>query len=200
MTYHTMKCGSTLHLIQQLIIDLSLVDRNHYIAKTPRRENDSEHSLSVAVLCWYFHHKLKTPLDELKIMKYALSHDFVEVNAGDVNTFANERARAQKVLDERASLKKLSKAFSDFEDLVETINEYEHRKDEESLFVWTIDKMQALILGDLDDWRPYEELNISFDQFTKKYTELLSRSSKYCKAEFAELIEYSKKTYYDQPK
>ncbi len=189
-----------LSLIQQLVIDISLIDRNHYLAKTNRRENDVEHSLTVAVLCWYFHEKVSNPLDISKIFKYALAHDFVERYAGDVNTFANEKDREQKIVDERASLAKLSIEFSGFNTLVDTMQGYETRADEESLFVWTVDKMQALIMGDLDDWRPYKELDISYSRFVEKYDELLSQSSRYCRDAFEELIEYSKTTYYDQPR
>lgn len=188
-----------LSLVQQLVIDLSLIDRNHYLAGTTRRENDIEHSVSVAVLCWYFHKKLDTPLDIARILKYALAHDFVERYAGDVNTFASEEDRAKKVHAERASLDKLTKEFHGFNDLTAVMEGYEARADQESLFVWTIDKMQALVMGDLDSWRPYKELGITYEQFVKKYAELLSNASPHCRDEFAELIEYSKTTYYDQP-
>lgn len=45
--------------LQKMVVDLALIDRNHYLAGTPRRENDIEHSFSVAVLCWFIHDKYK---------------------------------------------------------------------------------------------------------------------------------------------
>lgn len=189
-----------LTLIQQLVIDLSLIDRHHYLAKTDRRENDIEHSMSVVVLSWYFHEKVGSPLDLSKILQYAVAHDFVERYAGDVNTFASDEARTQKAKDESESLAKLSEEFRGFGSLVDIImHGYETRTDEESLFVWTVDKMQALIMGDMDDWRPYSELSISYVKFCEKYAELLSQASPYCRDIFSELVEYSKSTYYDQP-
>ncbi len=193
------KIDSNLSLIQQILIDLSLIDRNHYLAKTDRRENDIEHSMSVAVLCWYFHEKLDNPLDTAKILKYALAHDFVERYAGDVNTFASNEDRIKKIENESASLDKLSRELREFSTLVESMKGYEAKSDEESLFVWTVDKMQALIMGDLDSWRPYKELGISYERFVEKYEELLSQSSPHCHRIFTELIEYSKSTYYDRP-
>lgn len=193
------KGDPTLPLLQQLLIDLSLIDRNHYLAKTERRENDVEHSMSVATMCWYIHDAYKVPLDITKILQYALAHDFVERYAGDVNTFASEGERAQKIKDEQASLDKLSQEFQSFPGLVNTMKGYEARADEESLFVWTVDKMQALIMGGLDDWRPYAELNISYDEFVAKYDELLAASSQYCHDLFEQAIEDSKVTYYDAP-
>ena len=185
--------------LQQMIIDLSLIDRNHYLAGTDRRENDIEHSMTVAVLCWYIHDKYRIDLDISKILKYAIAHDFVERYAGDVNTFASADERNIKVQREQESLDRLSTEFGEFSDMVTSMQGYELKQDEESLFVWTVDKMQALILGDMDKWRPYAEINISYDQFVAKYKELLEKSSKHCREIFEGLIEYSKSTYYDQP-
>ena len=83
--------------LQQMIIDLALIDRKHYLAKTNRRENDIEHTMAVALLCWYIHDKYKLDLDIAKILKYAITHDFVERYAGDTNTYANTEERAKKI-------------------------------------------------------------------------------------------------------
>jgi putative hydrolase of HD superfamily len=185
--------------LQQMIIDLSLIDRNHYLANTKRRENDIEHSMTVALLCWYVHDKYQINLDIAKILKYAITHDFVERYAGDVNTFASAGERDAKVRRERESLNRLSNEFSEFNNMVMSMQGYELKEDEESLFVWSVDKMQQLIMGDLDKWRPYAEIEITYSQFAAKYHELLEKSSKHCREIFEGLIEYSKSTYYDQP-
>lgn len=184
--------------LQRMTIDLSLIERNHYLAKTDRHENDIEHSLTVALLCWYIHDKHKLDLDIAKILKYSITHDFVERYAGDINTFASAEDRAAKVQREQESLEKLANEFSEFPDMIMSMRRYEQKHDEESLFVWTVDKMQSLLMGDMDDWRPYAELNISYDQFAAKYKELVDKSSPYCRDIFEGLIEYCKTTYYDK--
>ena len=185
--------------LQQLSIDLSLIKRNHNLAKTNQKENDIEHSLTVALLCWYIHDRYNLKLDISKILKYAITHDFVERYAGDVNTFASTDERNAKVLREQESLIRLSDEFSDFQDMAVSMQNYELRQDDESLFVWTVDKMQGLIMGGMDNWRPYAEIGITYDQFVIKYKELSEKSSEYCKEIFEGLIEYSKSTYYDRP-
>lgn len=185
--------------LQQMIVDLSLIDRNHYLAGTKRRENDIEHSMTVAVLAWFVHDTYSIDLDIAKILKYALTHDFVERYAGDTNTFATSDERALKVEREKLSLDRLSDEFHQFPDMVSTMQGYELRNDEEALFVWTIDKMQALIMGDLDGWRPYQELGITYEEFCAKYSELLDKTSKYTKEIYEGLIEYCKTTYWDKP-
>jgi putative hydrolase of HD superfamily len=184
--------------LQQMIVDMSLVDRKHYLPKTSRRENDVEHSMTVAILCWYIIDKYALELDIAKVLKYALTHDFVERYAGDVPTFASESERSEKVLREHESLHRLSEEFKEFNDMVTSMQKYENKEDEESLFVWSVDKMQQLIMGDLDNWRSYAEKPITYDEFTKKYTELLEESSKYAREVFEGLLNYSKTTYYDQ--
>jgi putative hydrolase of HD superfamily len=181
--------------LQKMNIDLARIDRNHYLAGSERRENDIEHSFTVALLCWYIHDRYNINLDITKILKYALAHDFVERYAGDVNTYASAKAREQKVKDEAASLERLSTELAAFPDLVSKMNEYELKQDEESLFVWTVDKMQQLIMGDLDAWRPYREISITFEQFCDKSAEQLEKSSPYLREIFEGLIEYSKSTY-----
>ena len=169
------------------------------MANTNRHENDIEHSMTVAILCWYIHDRYKIDLDISKILKYALTHDFVERYAGDVNTFASSSERNSKIDRERESLDRLSNEFNEFGDMISSMQNYESKADKESLFVWTVDKMQPLIMGDMDSWRLYQEIGISYDQFIAKYDELLANSSDYCREIFEGLIEYSKSTYYDQP-
>jgi putative hydrolase of HD superfamily len=181
--------------LQKMSIDLALIDRSHYLAGTQRRENDVEHSLTVALLCWYIHDRYKIDLDISKILKYALSHDFVERYAGDVNTFASVKDRQEKVKHEADALVRLSEEFSDFPDLVSKMKNYDLKQDEESHFVWTVDKMQQLIMGDLDGWRPYQEISITFEQFCDKHKEQLQKSSHHIRNIFDALIEYSKTTY-----
>lgn len=189
----------TLFSLQQMMIDLSLIERGHYLASTDRRENDIEHSATVMLLCWYIHDRCEINLDISKILKYALAHDFVERYAGDVNTFASTDERAAKVDRERASLERLSDEFATFPDLITIMRAYEDKSDEESLFVWTVDKMQQLIMGDLDSWRAYAEVNIHYQRFCDKFDEMYEKSSPHLRDIARALIDYSISTYYDQP-
>lgn len=186
--------------LQEMIIKFSLINRNHYLAGTKKKENDTEHSFSVALLCWFIHNRYNIDLDIGKILQYALAHDLVEVYAGDVNTFASESDRQKKMENEKVALTRVAKEFGDFSDMVEVMQKYEEKADEESIFVWTVDKMQALIMGDLDDWRPYKELSIDYDWFVEKHTQQLTNCSSYAKDIYSDLLKYCKSTYYDQPR
>jgi 5'-deoxynucleotidase YfbR-like HD superfamily hydrolase len=194
-----MRPHNTFFSLQQMVLDLAAIDRNHMHVGRERHENDVEHSFMVGLLCWFICERHKLNLDQAKVLKYAMAHDFVERYAGDTNTYASINDRQRKIELEQAALKKLSYEFSDFEDLVEIMQAYEARADDEALFVWTVDKMQQLILGDMDNWRPYQKINITYDRFDQKITEHLGKASPYCKEIFASLLDYCRTTYYDRP-
>jgi 5'-deoxynucleotidase YfbR-like HD superfamily hydrolase len=186
-------------LTQELLVKLNLVDRNHYTAGTNRKENDSEHTLSLATLCWLVYFELDSKLNLEKIIKYEIAHDIPEVYAGDVNTFSNSKQRRNKVIAEHQAVKRIKDEYAFFPDLIKHIDGYETKKDKEAIFVWTADKMQALTMGSLDEWRPYREINITYAMFCKKYEELIENSLTDLKPLFKELFEYCKATYYDRP-
>lgn len=196
-----MKTGHT-HLteIQQLVADLVKIERNHSHLQSDRHENVAEHSYTVAMFCWRLFEIVKPPLDLSKILKYALVHDLLERGLKkDINTFATKEERETKMEQEENELKKLSIEFADFDDLISTVKNYEQRKDPESLFVWTADKMQAKILGEMDGWRPYASYGVTWKQYCDKSEEFLEKCSPYLRDIFTEVYEHTKTTYYDRP-
>lgn len=189
----------SLDAIQRLVVDIQKVERNHSIPDTDRRENVAEHSFSVAILCWRIFEAVKPPLDVSKILKYALIHDFTERGLKtDVNTYAQANERSAKKERELIELKKISSEFKDFDDFILMLNGYEDL-DEEALFVWSVDKMQAIILGEIDGWRPYMSYGVTYEQFCGKIEELITKSSPYLKEIFKEVFESARETYYDNP-
>jgi 5'-deoxynucleotidase YfbR-like HD superfamily hydrolase len=189
-----------LNNIQRLVLDILNVERNHSIPDTERHENVVEHSYSVAILCWKIYEATHPPLNSEKILKYSLSHDMVERGLNkDTNTYAGADERKLKKIREADEFKKISKEFENFDDLVSTISNYENMVDEETLFVWSVDKMQGIILGSIDSWKPYKAYGVTHEQFRAKGEEFLSKCSPYLKDIFIELHTKSCEVYYDQP-
>lgn len=148
--------------IQQLINDFSKVERSHYLPGTNEKESDILHSASVAMLAWQLYDNLHLDMNLARIMQYALAHDLVEVYAGDVNAYASAEKRIAKKKAEAKSLLKIKKETSDiFPNLGVVMKQYEERLDDESRFVWSVDKMQALIQGKIDNYRPFYEQGLS---------------------------------------
>lgn len=148
--------------IQRLINDFSKVKRSHYLPGTNERESDVLHSASVALLAWQIYDSLNLTMDLGKIMQYALAHDLVEVYAGDVNAYANKEKREAKKKAEAESLCKIQAETNDiFPNLGKIMEAYEKREDDESRFVWSVDKIQALVQGKVDQYRPFYEQGLT---------------------------------------
>ena len=153
------------------------------------------------MLCWRIFDIVQPSLDLSKIFKYALLHDFSERGQGkDTNTYATREEREMKKEREHKELNKFFSEFKDFSNFTNTLKEYEVKGDGESLFVWSIDKIQAKILGQIDNWRPYAEYGITYEEYCKKSDEFFAKCSPYLKDIFMEVCEVTKKTYYDRPK
>ncbi len=115
--------------------------------KSPRNENDSEHSYQLAMVGWYLAEKLNRKLDVNKIIKYALVHDLVEVYAGDISMYnsAEKTLETTKQQRELAAIEKIKVEFADFPEQIKMIMEYENKGDPESKFVYALDKLIAQV-------------------------------------------------------
>ena len=131
--------------LQQLIADFAKVERALKIPGTDRKENDVDHSYGLALTCWFMHGKVAPHLDLQKIFMYALSHDIVELHAGDTFAFDTE---AVKTKDEReaASLNQVRQDWPDFPGLTDHAQGYADKRDAEAKFVYTIDKLLPSLL------------------------------------------------------
>ena len=93
-------------LSQQLRFILEMDELKHVLRQTllpgdQRRENDAEHSWHFALMAVVLAEHAEGDVDPLRVVKMALIHDLVEIDAGD--TFAyDEAAHADKEERERA--------------------------------------------------------------------------------------------------
>lgn len=178
-----------LERLQSITNSLYHLKRHHYMPAHDSKEDVAAHSLSVALYAWKLHSHVGSSLDLTLILEYALVHDFAEVYAGDVNTYATKDQRRQKEIDEAKATQQLVGEFSGFEDLAKRLQEYQAMSNTEAKFVWTADKMQALIQGKQDDWRAYYELGITKPTFIAKNTELLAKAHPELASTFRKLID-----------
>jgi 5'-deoxynucleotidase YfbR-like HD superfamily hydrolase len=185
--------------IQQLVLDLQKVQRHHYIPDTNDLENVIEHSFSVALISWYLFHRTKSALNLTRILQYSLLHDSLERGlAKDISSYASTKDRQLKKQREAQVLIDLKSEFDYFPDFIKTLEDYENLVDEEARFVYVIDKIQAIIHGYMQDWRPYKEGNISFQQFHEKGENILSYCPKDLEDIIRPLLETSYRVYYTQ--
>jgi len=134
--------------LQQMIADFAKVKRAVPLADTNDAENDVEHSYGLAITCWYLHDKIAPELDLGKILRYALSHDIVELHAGDTYPWDVE-AVATKYDREKAALRQIESDWPDFSQLIEFSEGYADKIDEEAKFTYAVDKLLPIMMIEL---------------------------------------------------
>lgn len=153
----------------KLMNSFSTVERVCYKPGTEKRENDVEHSYSLAMLAWYIAENSESKLDVGLVLKYALAHDLVEVYAGDTNLFSKnqEDHETKKEREEDARIR-IEKEFPFFSDVHTTIIQYEKREDKESRFVYVLDKIYPVLLNYLGNGKTWKELEITLEMLLAK--------------------------------
>lgn len=143
--------------LQQLIADFSKIQRVPLLADTMRPENDIEHSFGLALTCWYLLPKIAPGLDLSKVFAYALSHDIVEIHAGDTFLYGDESLLASKPVREQAAITQIQIDWPDFPELTDFTQGYMDKRDEEAKFVYAVDKLLPVFMVSLSEGKLFYE-------------------------------------------
>lgn len=128
---------------------------------------------------------------------YALAHDLVEIYAGDTYFLDNQKAES-KHKREKEALLKIKKRFPRFRSLVKVIERYEKREDEESKFIYAIDKIIPPIQIYLENGKLWREQKVPFDGLMQNKNPKIALSKpvdKYWQELLKELIKNRKKLF-----
>ena len=128
---------------------LKNVRRNNWTTDG-RKESSAEHSWSVAMMVWflkeYVEKDLKINLDENRLIKMALIHDLVEIEAGDVEAW-NDDKRSLIAAQEEKAIETIDNTY--FDKLTPNIKElwieHEELKSYEAKLVKACDQLCPLI-------------------------------------------------------
>lgn len=127
----------------KVAIDFSRVDR---IPRYPdgERENDVEHSYMLALVAPEIAYALELNLDYGLLSQYAIVHDIVELETGDVATFlATDALLTEKAQREHEAMTRLRTTLPSY--TYHLLQQYESQDDPESRFVKLVDKLLPLI-------------------------------------------------------
>lgn len=173
------------------------------IARSPfgkRFENDSEHSYQLAMVAWFLIDRDKLKLNREKCLMYALSHDLVEIYAGDTYIYDKKNSLTKHQREEEA-LQKIKKRFSSFPTLTNTIEKYEQKKDKESKFIYALDKIMPPIQIYLEKGKLWNEKKVTLEKILENKNGKIAVSpdiSKYWQELSKELIKNKKKLFYNK--
>lgn len=114
----------------------------------PRRENDAEHSFSLALFTCILAEYSNEPIDVLKTMKMVLVHDIVEIDAGDTYCY-DEAGKATKAEREQRAADRIfallpEEQQTEYRSLWE---EFERQDTAEARFAAVMDRIQPLLLN-----------------------------------------------------
>lgn len=110
------------------------------------RERDGEHAFQLAIVGWFINERCKLGLSTEHIIKYSLVHDLPEAHAGDAcwsptGGHSSQPMEGKEKREQDARTQIAREWGRRFPELVGAMEDYYHQHDEESLFVYALDKL-----------------------------------------------------------
>ena len=136
----------------------------------PRRENDAEHSFSLAIAAAVLAEYSNEPVDITKVMKMVLVHDAVEIYAGDTYCYDDEGAKTKEAR-EKAAAEKIFGTLPE-EQAAEyraLWDEFERNDTPEARFSNAMDRIQPLLLNYSREGYSWKEPGVNSSQVRKRF-------------------------------
>lgn len=143
--------------------------RQTYLADGSRKENDSEHSFHLAVMCFLLSDYAAEAVDVAHTMEMLLLHDVVEIDAGDTYAYDVEANRTKAVREEEAA-KRIYGLLPGEQGrrYYELWREFEERRTPEAKFANALDRVQPVLLTDRAGGRSWREHGVRRSQIMKR--------------------------------
>lgn len=145
----------------------------------PRRENDAEHSFSLAIAAAVLAEYSNEPVDVTKVMKMVLVHDAVEIYAGDTYCYDDEGAKTKEAREKAAA----EKVFGTLpegqaEEYRALWDEFEANDTAEAKFSNAMDRIQPLLLNFSREGISWKEHGVHSEQVRKRFDKVKCGSDK----------------------
>ncbi|OGG72085.1 hypothetical protein A3E65_02465 [Candidatus Kaiserbacteria bacterium RIFCSPHIGHO2_12_FULL_56_13] len=151
------------------------IERTVWFKGVSGKEPDGEHSFQVAMCAWYLNERLSLGLDLQRLIEYGLVHDIVETYARDTPAFKESGcgrvpSHRTKEKRERKALARIASEWSAFPGLVARMRAYKHQKDEESKFIYALDKLVSAVNIYQDGGRSFRILGVTLKMYDRYKT------------------------------
>ncbi|MFT5369289.1 MAG: putative hydrolase of HD superfamily [Candidatus Latescibacterota bacterium] len=148
---------------------LKQIFRQTYLLDETRKENDAEHSWHFAMYAVLLAEYANEKVDLLKVVKMALIHDLVEIDAGDTFLY-DEVGNADKAEREEKAAERIFGLLPP--DVGEELHalwvEFEAKETAEAKFAGSIDRLQPFLHNIHTDGRAWGEHGISAKQIRER--------------------------------
>ena len=139
----------------------------------PRKENDAEHSFSLAIAAVVLAEYSNEPVDVLKVMKMVLVHDAVEIDAGDTYCYDEEGAKTKRQRELKAADRIFGLLPDDQQAEYRSLwDEFEEGVTPEAKFAHSMDRIQPLLLNYTREGISWKEHGVHFGQVEKRCSKI----------------------------
>ena len=144
---------------------MKTVGRQTYIANATRKENDAEHSWSLALMCMLFSEYANEKIDVGHTMEMVLVHDLVEIDAGDTYAYDSDGNQTKRER-ELAAADRIFHILPDeqAEHIQSLWDEIEAGETPEAKFANALDKVQPLLLNHTTGGISWKEHDVRAEQ------------------------------------
>ena len=142
--------------------------RQTYLADGSRRETDAEHAWHLALMCMILSEYANEPIDMARTVLMVLTHDLVEIDAGDTYAYDVQGNETKKERELRAAdriyglLPEDQGAY-----LRELWDEFEAMETPEAKFANALDKIQPVLLTDQAKGKSWREHGVRKEHVQK---------------------------------
>ena len=138
------------------------VQRQTHLSHRGRRENDAEHAWHMSVMAYLLREYANEPIDIARTMIMTLTHDLVEIYAGDSYAYDAEAQRTAPDR-ERSAADRLFTLLPDDQcaELRGIWEEFERNDTPEARFAHAMDSLQPMMLNDSNDGADWKRRGIS---------------------------------------
>lgn len=141
------------------------IGRQTYIADASRKENDAEHSWSLAVMCMLMAEHANERIDVLRTIEMVLVHDLVEIDAGDTYAYDDAGNRTKRERELAAAERIFHILPEDQAEFIRGLwDEFEEGETPEARFANTVDKVQPLTLNHVTGGIAWKEHDVAAKQ------------------------------------
>jgi putative hydrolases of HD superfamily len=148
---------------------LKEVYRQSYVLYADRHENSAEHSWHLAIAALLLAEHANQPIDTSRVIRMALVHDLVEIDAGDTFIYDTAGNLEKAAKEEKAADRIFGLLPSDQRDEWRALwNELEERKTAEAKFTNALDRLLPVLHNYFTDCRSWKEHGITCEQALMK--------------------------------
>ncbi len=146
---------------------LKHVERRTYLPGSDRRENSAEHSWHLALAALVLAEHSAAPVDVGYVLRLALVHDIVEIDAGDT-FFYDATGTLDKAEREQRAAERLFGLLPPDQtaELRALWDEFETRATPEAQLAYALDRFMPLLHNYLTEGRPWRQHGVGSEQVT----------------------------------